>query len=131
MIIDTNIFLEVILEQEKAEKCKIFLKEILEGKKKAIISSFSIDSIVLSMIRNKVSGGKITIFLRSLYKYAGLRFYQIRIKDRINALLFMEKYNLDYEDALIAQSAISTNSREIISFDRHLNKIKEINRIVP
>ena len=131
MIIDTNIFLEVILEQEKSEECKIFLREILEGNKRAFISTFSIDSIVLAMMRNNINCEKIEIFLKSLYKYKGLGFYQIKINDRINVFLFMNKYKLDYDDALVAQTAIATGSKEIVSFDKHFDKVKEIRRIEP
>ena len=131
MLIDANIFLEVLLEQEKSENCKAFLRKVLEGNISAIVSSFTIDSIILSMTRNNIKKEKIRLFLLSLSKYKGLRIYQVSIKDRINSLDLMSKYNLDYEDALILQSAISLKFTKIISFDKHFDKIKEIKRVEP
>jgi len=131
MIIDTNIFLEVLLEQEKCEQCSIFLIDFAEGNKTGFITTFSIDSIVISMLNNNRDEEKIKIFLSSLLKYRGLKFYQIKVQDRVNALGLMKKYGLDYEDAIMMQSAISTNSKEIISFDRHFDKIDEIKRVEP
>ena len=131
MIIDSNIFLEVTLNQEKADRCKIFLRKILTGENIAYLSNFSIDSIVFSMIRNRIDQKQIEIFLNSLLRYKGLKIYLIKIKDRVNSLKLIEKYDIDYEDALILQSAISTNSEEIISFDKHFDKVKEIKRVEP
>ncbi len=131
MLIDSNIFLEVILEQERCDKCKVFLRGVLEGATIAYLSTFSIDSIVLSMMWKKAEKWKIETFLNSLIGYKGLRFYQIKIKDRLKALKLMQKYSLDYEDAIILQASISTNSEEIVSLDRHFDRVKEIKRIEP
>ncbi len=131
MLIDTNIFLEVLLEQGKTERCKIFLREILEGKKSAFITSFSIDSIVLSMVRNGIEKKNILTFLTSLKQYKGLKIYSVSVKDRIKALSSLEKYNLDYEDSIILQSAISLKLNRIISFDKDFDKLDIIKREEP
>ena len=131
MLIDTNIFLEVLLAQEKLELCNGILEEIESGEKKAAITSFTIDSIIIIMNRNKASISDIEIFIRSILSYNGLIFYQITFKDRLLALKWMKKYNLDYEDALTLQSAISLKEREILSLDSDFDKVKEIERIVP
>jgi predicted nucleic acid-binding protein len=131
MIIDTNIFLEVLLEQEKCNNCRAFLRDFVKGDKIGFLTTFSIDSIVISMLNNDKDEEKVKIFLASLFKYKGLKFYQFKIKDRINALSLMAKYKLDYEDALVLQSAFATNSKEILSFDKHFDKVKEIKRIEP
>ena len=131
MIIDANIFLEIILAQEKSERCKIFLRDILNGDKKAAMLSVSIDSIVIVMLRNDLESAKIKVFLESLIKYRGLKFYRPNIKDRVNALNHIKTYGLDYEDALVLQCAVSTNSKEIVSFDKHFDKVKEAKRIEP
>ena len=131
MLIDANIFLEVILEQEKAEQCKLFLRDVLSGRKQAFISTFAIDSVVLTILRKYPDKNKARIFLINLLKYEGLKFYQIKVKDRINCLQLIEKYNLDYEDAIVLQSALSTGCKEIISFDTDFDNIKEIKRVEP
>ncbi|MEK6896361.1 MAG: type II toxin-antitoxin system VapC family toxin [Nanoarchaeota archaeon] len=131
MFLDTNIFLEIILEQNNAERCKLFLREVLEGRRDVFLSTFSIDSTVLNLVRHNLPKDKISLFLNTLVKYKGLKFYQVKIKDRVSALTLSDKYNLDYEDSLILQCAFSTKSEEIVSFDKHFDKIKEIKRIEP
>jgi len=48
-LVDTNIFLEILLEQEKKEKCKKFLNENIES---LCISDFSLHSIGVILFRN-------------------------------------------------------------------------------
>ena len=131
MLIDANIFLEILLSQKKAEECKAILRKIQTGEQKAIISTFTIDTIILSMSRNKVSIEKIRIFLNSLVNLIGLRMYNINFKDRIMALDLINKYKLDYEDAITLQSAFSSDCKEILSLDKHFDGIKQIKRIEP
>lgn len=131
MLIDANIFLEVLLDQKKSEACKDLLRTIQTGKKKAFISSFTIDTIIIAMNRNKVSVKKIHIFLESLKKFRGLTLYNVNFSDRVLAVKFIKKYKLDYEDAITLQSALSSGSQEIVSFDKHFDKINEVKRVVP
>ena len=131
MIIDTNIFLEVLLKQNKHEEFLNFLNDLMIGKKRGILSSFIIDSVVINMERSGSKSKEIEIFLKKIIAAEGLKIYNIGMKDRINALSFIEKYNLDYDDALVVQTAIATNSKEILSLDGHFDKVKELKRIVP
>ena len=107
------------------------MEEVDNGEKEAVVTSFTIDSIVIVMTRNKVSIDDIELFIKSILSYNGLTYYQITFKDRLSALKWIKKYNLDYEDALILQSAISLKEREILSLDSDFDKVKEIKRIVP
>mgnify|MGYP001609545580 CR=1 FL=1 len=70
-------------------------------------------------------------YLESLRNIKGLRWYNINFQDRLIALEHMKKYNLDYEDAITLQSAISSSCKEILSLDKHFDKIKEVKRISP
>jgi len=131
MLIDANIFLEIFLEQNKSDNCKNHLRKIQTGEIKAFLSTFTIDTIILSMTRNKVPLEKIKIFLYSLKNFKGLKLYNVDLKDRLMALGLIKKYNLDYEDSITLQSAISSNSKEILSLDKHFDKAKLIKRIEP
>jgi len=131
MIIDANIFLEVFLNQEKIERCRTFLNKTAAGEVKAVVSDFTIDTVLLSMERNSIIIQEMKEFLLKISNSKGVRIYPINMRDRIAALKLIDRYNLDYEDALVLQSAIATNSKEIISFDKHFDKVKEIKRIEP
>jgi len=131
MLIDANIFLEVLLNQKKVERCKQTLRNIQMGTLNAWLSTFTIDAIILIMARYNAKARVIEKFLKSLPKYKGLKLYNITYKDRIDSLKLMEHYKLDYEDAITLQSAFSSKSKEILSFDKHFDGIKGINRIEP
>ena len=131
MLVDANIFLELFLEQERMDRCKEFLNKTVNGQIKAIISDFSVDSIIITMERNKLFKDKMKSFLQKLLDSEGIKIYSVSIKDRMRALYFMEIYGLDYEDAIILQSALSSNCKEIVSFDKHFDKVKEIKRVEP
>lgn len=130
-LIDTNIFLELLLDQEKADACSEILNDYASGKKSAHVSSFTIDTIIIILQKHKISLKKIEYFIKSIIKSNGLLIYDLKTADRLASIKLIEKYKLDYEDAIILQSAISCNCSEILSFDKHFDKIKEINRIEP
>ena len=131
MLIDANIFLELFLDQEKKDNCRNFLNKTVKGELNVTVSDFSIDSIILNMGHNKLETSKIKSFLHKLMSSKGIRIYSVNMTDRLNALNHMKKYNFDYEDSIILQSALSTKCKEIVSFDRHFDKVKEIRRIEP
>lgn len=131
MIIDSNIFLEVLLKQEKSENCRIFLNKTISGEAEGIVPDFVIDSVLLIMKRDSINTKEMKMFLQKILKSRGIRIYSIGIKDRVKALNLMDSYGLDYEDALVLQSAIATDSEEIMSFDKHFDRVKEIRRIEP
>ena len=130
ILTDANIFLEFFLDQEKGESCKNFIDKISSGEINVIISIFSVDSIIISLIKHKVVLEKALSFLRGL-ESSGLRVYYPDVKDRMESLNWIQKYKLDYEDALTLQSALSSGCKEIMSFDKHFDKVKEIKRIEP
>jgi predicted nucleic acid-binding protein len=49
-LIDTNIFLEVMLSRPKKEACKHFLNHLKMGKETGIVTEFSIYSIINFLI---------------------------------------------------------------------------------
>lgn len=131
MLIDANIFLEFLLNQKRAKEAVIFLNKILSGDIKAYVSSFTIDSILLTIYRNKIKISDMRVFLRKLLHSKGLNIYHLTMKDRFLAFHYIEKYGLDYEDAITLQSALSAGCKEIVSFDSDFDKVKEFKRIEP
>ena len=130
MLVDANIFLEVLLKQEKYLICAEFLKKIQKGEAKAIITTFTIDGIILALERHGKDTDSIKIFIHSLYNYAGLKIYMATMNDRLQAISHM-LLGLDFEDAITLQCALSNNEKEIMSFDKDFDKIKTIKRVQP
>ena len=131
LLIDANILLEIILQQEKHEECEQFLYLVKEGQVKAIMSDFTVNSIILIMERSGSSPKDVRTFLLSLTKYIGLNIYPSMMPDKIYATKLMERYGLDYDDSLTLQIGIVNDCKEIVSFDKDFNKVKIIKRITP
>ena len=127
-LIDTNIFLEILLAQEKKDECIALLKEIENGNISAAVTKFSIHSIEVIMGNYKLTN-ELRIFLESLSELKSLHIYSTNISDEINAIDEME-LGLDFDDALQVSAARALNT-EIISFDKHFNNLEGIKRLNP
>jgi predicted nucleic acid-binding protein len=122
-LLDTNIFLEVLMLQERKEECKTFLEMLQTGKKTAIITDFTVHSIIVIMYNlHKIK--ELKIFLSSLTAYKGLHIHNTTITDEINATDIAITQKLDMDDAIQYATALSTNAQAIISFDKHFNNLK-------
>ncbi len=131
MLIAANIFLELLLEQKNSGRCRTFLNKTAKGEINAVVSDFTIDSVILVMSNHKVSKEEMKEFINKLINSKGIAIYSVSMRDRLQAINIMGRYGLDYEDSVILQTALSTKSKEIMSFDRHFDKISGIKRIEP
>lgn len=129
--LDANIFLEVLLKQEKWGICAQVLEEVKLGSITAMLSDFSIDSIVIILERYGKTGTEIRKFLLSLFGYVGLRIYHAKMIDKMRATIKMERYKLDFDDSLVLQCAINSNCAGLITLDKDFQDIKEIITLQP
>ena len=121
-LVDTNIFLEVLLSRAKKEECKNFLKSLRDGEKNGIVTDFTIHSIMVIMSNfGKLS--ELKTFLLSLTAYKGLHIYSTAIADEVKAVEVATTHNLDLDDAIQYATALSANAEAIISFDKHFNSL--------
>jgi len=127
-LIDTNIFLEILLAQEKKDECIALFKEIENDNISAAVTKFSIHSIEVIMGNYRLTD-ELRIFLESLSELKSLHIYTTNISDEINAIDEME-LGLDFDDALQVSTARELNA-EIISFDKHFNNLEGIQRLNP
>ncbi len=122
-LIDTNIFLEVMLSRTRKEECKNFLKQISTGKIKGILTDFSLYSIMLIMAsRRKYS--EVKRFLQSLTGYKGLIVYSCTLDDKMNCIDMVVDERMDVDDSIQYAAAVSLNARAIVSFDAHFDGLK-------
>jgi predicted nucleic acid-binding protein len=122
-LIDTNIFLEILLSQEKSQKCKEVLNKYRE---KICISDFSLHSIGVILFRYNKEDIFI-IFLKDIID-------KIQIvtlsRDLYTVLPYVkEEYNLDFDDAYQFKIA-EENDFEIITMDRDFDKVKNIIKVM-
>ena len=112
---DTNIFLEILLSQEKTQQCKEALNKYSD---KICISDFSLHSIGVILFRYKKEDivFEIPIVTLSRDLYIVLPYVK-------------EKYNLDFDDAYQFKIA-EENDFEIITMDRDFDKVKHIIKVM-
>jgi predicted nucleic acid-binding protein len=128
-LVDTNIFLEVLLAGPRKNECKQFLTHLKEGVKTGVITDFSIHSILVIM-EGFGKRDKLKIFLRSLLAYKGLRVHTTELTDEIKAIDTSYKVKLDLDDAIQYHAASKLKAKAIVSFDKHFNRL-EIPRLEP
>lgn len=130
MFIDANIFLEIALKDSKYEECEEFLKNLVKSKKMFFTSDFLLYSCLLIIHQklNSIQAQKdFLVFINSI-KITILR---PSLKGMYNALEIMEKYKLDFDDALVISCMRSYDIKNLISYDKDFEKVKELNIIKP
>jgi uncharacterized protein len=122
-LVDTNIFLEVLLLQKRKDECEMLLEEFRAGKKIGIVTDFSIHSVIVIMGNlGKFDG--IRIFLASLKAYKGLRIVQTNVAIEIKAAEIAEQCKLDMDDALQYAAALNAKVEAIVSLDKHFTGLQ-------
>ena len=128
-LIDTNIFLEVLLAREKKEECLSLLRKIEDNEVKASTTSFTIHSIEVIMA-NLGKVNELGIFLGNIEELKGLSIYYTTIAEERESLEIMEQAGLDFDDALQTYVAKKLGA-EMVSFDKHFDKVKGLKRLRP
>lgn len=125
-LVDTNIWLERLLNQEKSEIVAQFLERIpLEN---LFVSDFSIHSIGVILSRLK----KINVlekFLNDLFVNAQIRQLSLTAEDLLQVSFNIQKFSLDFDDAY--QLSVSQKYDLIlITFDKDFD-VKGIRKNTP
>ena len=127
-LIDTNIFLEVFLQQEQEKDCLRFLKKVEKGEIKAVITSFSLHSIAI--ILEKLKGiESYRKFLEIIVNFEGLMIYSTTPKDEIEVCKISNEFNLSFDDA-IHYYVTKTFHLKLVSLDADFDKT-DLQRILP
>lgn len=128
-MIDTNVFLEVLLLRSRKEECERFLEKLRVGEKKGVVTDFSIHTILLTMSRLRL-WEELKIFLSALSAYNGLEIHVTSLADEFKAVDLSMKTKLNIEDAVQYSTALGRKVNGIVSFDRHFDGL-EIPRMEP
>jgi len=128
-LVDTNIFLEVMLSRGRKDECKRFLGLLRDGRASGVVTDFSVHSImvVLDSLGRRQA---LRTFLASLAGYRGLHIHYTTLADEVRAVDLAERHHLDIDDAVQYAVAISTRAQAIVSFDRDFDGL-EIPRLEP
>ena len=117
-LVDTNVWLESILDQQKAGEVKVFFQKV-EGKDLAL-TEFSLYSLAIILCRLKQEEA-FADFLSDTIEDSGIKRIRLDISDLRQALLARNKFNLDFDDAYQYTAAEKFNLT-IISFDQDFDR---------
>lgn len=128
IILDTNVVIRLLTADDKIkqEKSARLFEKIREGKITAFIHDVIFAEIVFVLVSKKLYGlskHKIQALLLPIVSLANTKFSSKKKIKR--ALELFVKYDIDFEDALIAADA-ENEKTEIVSFDRDFKKIPSI-----
>jgi len=129
LLIDTNIFLEVMLGQIKSKACVEFLTDVRTGRHKAAVTDFTIYSIMI-ILDGCGKLRELDRFLRSLSAYKGLTVYATSLEDKVDAVELAANGEFDVDDAVQYASARRLRVKAVVSLDRDFDN-REIPRMDP
>lgn len=128
IILDTNVIIRLLTADDKIkqEKAARFFEKIKKGKITAFIHDIIFAEIVYVLISKKLYGLSERKIQALLLPIVNLPYIKFNSKKGVKrALELFVKYDIDFEDALIAAHA--ENKRiEIVSFDSDFKKITSI-----
>lgn len=131
VFIDANIFLEVLLDDKRAEECDNFLQKVKNKEIFAITTDFLIYTCLLQLERKIKSPKILTNFIILLGELKGLKIIRPSLSEMYYAVESLTEYKLDFDDNLVVACMISNKIKTIVSLDKHFNKVNLIKRIEP
>ena len=121
-LVDTNIFLEILLKQEKTEECENFL---FDNSDNLNMTDFSLHSIGLILFRyNKEEVFR--MFIDDLIPTIRLRTMPLNLYGRL--IENKRHHNLDFDDAY-QFSVAKQNRLKLVTMDDDFQKVKGIDAI--
>jgi len=116
-LIDTNIFLEILLAQEQSEEAKKLLVNV--ERYEFYLTDFTIHSIGLILFRQRLDS-KFARFIADIVG-AGIGVLSLPILEMERVVAVVQKYTLDFDDAY--QYAVAEkHGLRIVSYDSHFDK---------
>ena len=111
MLIDTNIFLEWLLGQERADECRTLLEKIQSGEIAALVTDFALHSIAIILER----GGKkaeLPELFTAIASFQGLSVLHATLEEHFEIALLSHETSLDFDDAYQKGRAVVINRLE-------------------
>jgi len=112
-LLDTNIFLEIILSQEKAEEAKSLLLKSTQHE--FFITDYSLHSIGLLLFRKKQHGA-FRSFVEDVLQNGGIVLLSLYSDELESVISASQKFGLDFDDAY-QYTVASKYDLAIVSFD--------------
>lgn len=120
-LVDTNIFLEILLDQGKSQECVTFLEHAQKEKIVLVCTHYSLHSI--ETILSKYKKWKILeTFLENIQNMENVHLYSTTLQEEQFISKLAQKHGLDFDDACQYFAAKTTGCKSIVTFDNDFNK---------
>ncbi|MCU4740412.1 PIN domain-containing protein [Halobacteria archaeon AArc-m2/3/4] len=131
MLIDANVFLEVQLDQGRADEAQRFLERVADGEVGATVTHFHVDAIAY-ILEQRGNDGAVETFLLSLLGYDGLSVVTQSVAEKAMACRLFDRYDsLDFDDALAVQAALALEEPTVVSYDTDFDTVSIVERTMP
>ena len=118
LLLDTNIFLEIILDQERASEAKKLL--LRTDQHDFYLSDYSLHSVGLLLFRRN-QHQMFKEFVQDVILNGGVGVLSLTSNEIGDVVQAAQKFNLDFDDAYQYTLAISTNA-DLVSFDKDFSR---------
>jgi len=119
ILLDTNIFLELMMGQSRAADCEALLESVSKGRIEAVVTHFSVHAVEAVL----GSGEPLLTFLRNLENSLALIVFETGLADEISAAMLTKRKSVDFDDALQYYVAKRLGVEAIVSYDKHFDKL--------
>jgi uncharacterized protein len=127
-LVDTNIFVEFLLDQERADESLQIMERIERGELEAYVTSFALHSIAVILDRRN-DMDLLEKFFERVIQAKGLRVYQTEPIEEKSIAALNRTVKLDFDDTLHYHVA-STLGATLMSFDRGFDTT-DLKRVEP
>ena len=120
-LLDTNIFLELFLDQDKADDVERFLRTV--PKERFYISEFSLYSVGIILFRRKLFDVFVR-FVEDLIITGGIKLLRLSVEDTKKLAEVSQRFGLDFDDAY--QYAVAERyGLTVVSFDSDFDRTEK------
>ncbi|QGA80208.1 type II toxin-antitoxin system VapC family toxin [Candidatus Nanohalobium constans] len=126
-LIDTNIFLELLLDQKNADECEKLLGKIFEGRISVAATEFTIHAVQGTLADNPDT---IKRFLESVNSTINIQILETKMKEEVMISQYSKDSSLCFDDALQYSVAKRENIENIISYDTDFDNT-DLERVTP
>jgi len=119
-LVDTNVWLERLLDQERAQEVHDFLDSV--PTERLWMTDFTFHSIGLALTRLKRADGLLT-FVKDAFVDGAVRLCRLEPQDMTDVVIAAQEADLDFDDAYQYVAALRYDLT-LVSFDRDFDRTK-------
>lgn len=131
MIVDANVFLEVLLGQQYRAECRALLEALERGERDGTVTAYHVDVVAYIVEQTATADTDIPSFLASLMLYDGLSVRNQSLPEKLQACRVMDETGLDFDDSLAVQAATSVEANRIVTLDAGFDSVDTLESVHP